>query len=456
MLAVALLASAGLAAFGLAAPAARADAPIESATVDNQYPRELRFKLTASAPVDIVDVTLNYRISGRGTSALGKPADFTPAKNLSIEVVVQVNSGSSYIPVGSEFVWHWEIETSDGEVTVGPEQSFLFLPPGKDWKTVDNDFMAVYYYGDRQNLAAQYLKAGEDTYQRIGKDLLNITLSQIPIRVILFEDGEELAEARPGRGTTFDAAVTTCGTKVTNDIVLAIPVSCGTPDRTDTLRHEFGHIINQAAGEGPLGKLPSWLDEGTAVLAQSTPGSNYTGAFEAAARRNRLIPFAQMGTPSNDASQVNLFYGQSYAMARYLIEKDGPETFARFFATIKRGSRFDAALQETYGFTLAEFETEFLAAVGAQPSARPTAAPTTRPQQQQPTPVSTPRPVTQTTSGNDGIDRTMLGIIGLSVLFALLAVFLYLYSMLLAANRRKAAQEDAEFDYPPDFRDPPG
>lgn len=456
LLVLALLAVVGLGAFGLGAPAARADATIESSTVENAYPRELRFKLTASAPVDIVDVTLSYRIPGRGTSALGKPIDFSPAQNLSTEVVVQVNSGSSYIPVGSEFHWQWQILTTDGETTLGPEEKFLFMPPDKEWKTVENDFMVVHYHGDRQTLAAQYLKSGEETYQRIGKDLLGIELTQLPVRVILFEDGQELAEARPGRGGTFDAAVTTCGTKVTNDIVLVIPVSCGTPDRTDTLRHEFGHIINQAAGEGPLGKLPSWLDEGTAVLAQSTPGSNYTGAFEAAARSNRLIPFSQMGTPSNDAGQVNLFYGQSYAMTLYLIEKEGSEAFAEFFATIKRGSRFDAALQQVYGFTLAEFETEFLAAVGAQPSARPTAAPTTRPQQQQPTPAPTSRPstVSQTGSDDDGIDRLMLGIIGLSVLFALMAVFFYLFSMLLASNRRKTAQEEAEFNEPPDFRDP--
>jgi hypothetical protein len=455
-LTVAMLAFAGMAAFGPAVSSVRADATIESATVENNYPRELRFKLTASAPVDIVDVTLNYSIPGRGTSALGKPETFTPGKNLSAEVVVQVNSGSSYIPVGSEFIWHWEVETSDGKVTVSPDQSFLFLPPGKDWKTVENDFMVVYYHGARETLAAQYLKAGEDTYQRVGKDLLGVTLTQLPVKVILFENAQEMADARPGRGGTFDAAVTTCGTKVTNDIVLVIPVSCGTPDRTDTLRHEFGHIINQAAGEGPLGKLPSWLDEGTAVYAQSTPGSNYTGAFESAARGNRLIPFAQMGTPSNDPNQVNLFYGQSYAMTLYLIEKEGPEAFARFFATIKKGSRFDDALKQVYGFTLAEFETEFVAAVGAQPGARPTAAPTQRPQQQQPTPAPTRRPDTTTqvtTSSDDGIDRVVFGIIGASVMFALLAVFFYLVSLMMAANRRKAAEE-ASLTEPPDFPQP--
>ena len=164
-----------------------------------------------------------------------------------------MTSRSNYTPVGSEFVYHWEITTADGNTFTGPEQSFFYLPTGKDWKNVSNDFMTVYYHGDRQNLASAYLKAGEETYERVGKQLYNITLKQIPVKVIMFADEAESDFARPGSGGSFDAAVTTCGTKVTDDIVLIIPVACGSPDRTDTLRHEFGHILNETAGEGARG-----------------------------------------------------------------------------------------------------------------------------------------------------------------------------------------------------------
>ena len=79
------------------APAA-ADTVIESSTLVNGYPNTLTFKVTAKADSDITDVTLNYSIKGRGTSALDKPKDLTPGKNLSAEVVLQVNSSSNYIP----------------------------------------------------------------------------------------------------------------------------------------------------------------------------------------------------------------------------------------------------------------------------------------------------------------------------------------------------------------------
>ncbi|HEX6031153.1 MAG TPA: peptidase MA family metallohydrolase, partial [Tepidiformaceae bacterium] len=448
---------------------------VVSSTVSNEYPSRLVFKLQAGASSNITDVTLSYRLTGRGSSALAQPTDpVTPGTTVTTEVVVQVNSGASYIPVGSEFVYHWEIRTDDGQSFSSPDETFFFLPPGQDWKSVTNDIMAVYFHGNKEQLANAYLKSGDETWQKMGVQLLNTKLSVVPVKVILFDNEQEMDPARPGAGQgTFDAAVTTCGTKVTADVVLVIPVSCGTPDRTDTLRHEFAHIINQAAGEGPLGKLPSWLDEGTAVQAQSTPGDNYVQAFQSAVARDRLIPFDRMGTPSNDANTVNLFYGQAYFMSKYLADKKGPETYAKFFATIKQGARFDEALKTVYGFDLAGFEQEFRAAneLGSQTS--PTAAPSpTRPRQStQPTAVPTPRTRPQLDdNGDGGIGTATILIIGLAVLFALLAVLSFLVAQVMANNRRTATPAGGprpaappppppapsdEWTRPPDLQQPP-
>jgi len=428
-----------LGALPMTTPAA-AETVIESSTVENGYPKTLTFKVTARADAEITDVTLEYSIKGRGTSALGKPADLTPARSLSAEVVLQVNSGASYIPVGSEFTYRWRIQTAAGETFTGPDQQFLFLPPDKDWKTVSNDFMTVYYHGDRQSIANAYLKAGEETYTHIGKGMYNIALKTLPVKVILFANEQESDLARPGTGGSFDAAVTTCGTKVTDDILLIIPVACGSPDRTDTLRHELGHILNETAGESALGKLPSWLDEGAAVYAQSSPG-DYESAFESAVRANRLIPFNQMSVPASTADLVGVFYGQSYFMVKFLIDLKGEAAFGGFMATIKQGARFDDALNRIYGFTsLAAFESEFRASYKLAPAAAPTARPTSRPQQGDPT--RTPSPVASAGDAEDDdssrIGRGTILILGVALLLLLAAAFAFLLALMAGNARREA------------------
>ncbi len=444
----------------------RADATILSSSVENGYPKQLTFKVTAQGTETITDLTLNYSITGRGTSALGKVADLTPAKTLSAEYNVQVNSGNSYIPVGSEFTYHWDIATADGKTTAGPEAKFFYLPTGNDWKSVSGDIMTVYFHSGHDALAQAYLKAGLDTFDKMGKNLFGTTLKQIPVKVILFDDEKEMNGAKAGGGTgKFDASVTTCGQKVSNDIVMVIPRSCGTGDQTDTLRHEFTHIIDDAAGISALGKLPSWLDEGTAVYGQSTPGSGFTGAFDAAAKSNRLIPFAQMASLVSDARLVDLFYGQSYTMVKYLIDKSGPAQFAKLYATIKQGNRFDEALKQVYGFDTSGFEKEFLAAAGSRPQSVPTAAPT-RASQQQSTPTKVPtaansssKPTatgngaggTNSSSSSDAVDNTALVLGGVALLFTLLALFAFLISMMMANNRRSQGGGPPEPPAPPPF-----
>lgn len=436
----------------LAFPAAASAEPtVESSTVVSEYPRSLSFRLTASDDQEITEVVLSYSLVGRSASALARPEEFTPGTTVNVEINVDTNTGSSFIPVGSEFVYTWRITGADGSVTITPEERYIHLPPNRDWQTVENDFMRVYYHGDRRNIAEAYLDAGAETYERIGKQLLGIELTQLPVKVILFADEDEMSQAQQGRGETYDAATVTCGTKHTNDIVYVIPVPCGSPDRTDTLRHELGHIINEVAGEGALAKLPSWLDEGTAVLAQSSPG-NYEQAFLAAARADRLIPFNQLGTPSNDPALVGVFYGQSWAMVSYLVEKGGPEEFARLFATIKSGTRFDRALEEVYGFDLAGFEREFREAVGAGQPAAPTEAPTQPRRDTQPTAQPSPRTQTSSGSSDDGLSRATFAIFGVAVLFALLGVMAFLLSLMLQNNRmeRARAAQAAQQEQPPD------
>ncbi|MCC7365707.1 MAG: hypothetical protein IT303_15190 [Dehalococcoidia bacterium] len=433
---------------GLGVSTARADATVESSTVESQYPQKVVFKLTASAPAEITDVTLIYELAGRGASGLQKPETLTPARSLSVQVPIDVNVGNAFVPVGSEFVYHWEITSADGVVTKSPEQRYLHLPTGKNWQTVENEIMRVYYHGDRKSTAEGYLKAGTETYERIGKLLLRTELEQVPVKVILFANEAEMQEAQQGRGSTYDAATVTCGTKHTNDIVYVIPVNCGSSDPTDTLRHEFGHILNQTAGEGTLTKLPSWLDEGTAVWAQSGPGG-YETAFRSAARSNRLIAFDRLGTPSNDPALVGVFYGQSWAMVDYLIKKGGEEQFATFYATIKGGKRFDQALQQVYGFDLAGFEEEFLASVQGGSQATATATP-----RQQATAVPTERTATRTatrtptpaapasgdsSSGDGGSDvsTATIAIIGTAVLLALLGLLGFLVVLMMQNNRTR-------------------
>ncbi len=428
---------------GLAPVAAHADATIESSPIENGYPKQLLFKLTASAPVEIKEVTLRYTVQGAGTSASGKPEEFTPGKSVTTSVKVDTSPNTNWIPAGVDITWHWELVLADGTTTVQPEQKFLYLPPGKEWKTAQNDIAVVYFYGARESLAAKFLDAIKGTYDEHGKTLLKTELPLKPVKLVLMGTSDELKEASPSKGTTLDNSrtVVTCGFRPGNTANLIFStVQCGGSDPVDTVRHEFGHILNAAAGEGSLVKLPTWIEEGLAVYAQDN-ADDYVAAFSAATRSSRgLIPFRQMSQPVSDQNQVILQYGQGFMMTKYLIDTYGVPKLNQLLGLTKKNTRFDEALKTTYNFDIDGFEKEFTAAVtGAR--ATPTAAPTVRPQQQtQPTvaPTSAPRPSAATntsSSGDDFPSKTTVVIGGAVLMLLLLAVLAFLFMMMMQNQR---------------------
>ena len=465
---LALALTAGLAAAaGTFAPAA-AQSPRFETVVVNEFPQFLRFRLDASAPREVVDVSLRYAVTGSGSRAFAKPETFEPGVDVRVEVSVPTGV-RGFIPVGSEFVYHWELTLDDGTILESDSAVYFYLPPDKEWRRVANEFMVIHYQPGFEASARAFLAAAERTYERMGA-LLRTELEVVPVNTVLFGSEREIEEAQPSRSAAYDAATFLCGTQVADNVLFTIDRACGTGDSADTLRHEFTHILTKAAGESALGKVPSWLDEGAAVYSQTEPGAGYVNAFRAAVARDALLPFSRMAAGNHDPSEVGLFYGQSYEMVRFLLDRGGEEGFARLFAVIKQGNRYDAAIETVYGFDFAGFETAFREAHGLPPREPPapvgaatepppaateppaeaaTEAPAATEPPAEPAEAATEPPAVATeqaapASASGGGDRfaigdVTIGVIGGGVVLALLAVLAYLFSLLLANREREAA-----------------
>lgn len=456
----------------LPATGARADTVINSSPPQNDYPKALRFRAEIAADQEIKDVTLRFSLRNRNLSGYGKPDSFTPGTKVSVTVEIDTNPNTNWVPVGNEFAYHWEVALADGSVVEGKEESFVFLPPGRDWQKAGNELMTVYYYGERANTANRYLSAAAEVYGKIGQGLLKTQLRHVPVKVVLFVSPSELAESQPSKGTTFEASgIVTCGYRPGSaDDIVIVAASCSGGSSVDTLRHEFGHILNASAGESSLVKLPSWLDEGLAVTAQEE--NDFASAYRAAIRRKELLSFDRLSSPPSDPDQTLLFYGQSQAMVDFLVTNKGADKLAQLMQLTKANTRFDTAFRRIYGFDMKGFEAEFRSANGLPP---PTSATPSSGQQSGPTPAPTrggsqpaaptavPTARSQAASRDDtddGLDPLAIGAVGLGVFAALGAMFLFLLSQVLANRRLTAAKAPppaTPFTRPPGDADgPPG
>lgn len=114
------------------------------------------------------------------------------------------------------------------------------------------------------------------------------------------------------------------------------------------LPHELTHVVLADIFRGK--QPPHWLDEGIAMLADTTTKQNlhYRDCNEAI-MSGRAIPIRQLVTLESFSSpqQMPAFYGQSLLLVRMLTERDSPHKVIEF-ANDSLNQGMEAALKQHY------------------------------------------------------------------------------------------------------------
>lgn len=351
---VALVLAAALVAAVLGLIATAGVARADSITASNEQisstdPNSIEFTVRVEAPAGLSSARLVYRVLNplRGGAGGTAVADVAPGGTVDLVARVETRSPSRYIPVGSVFAYRWEFEDAEGDRIVTDEQEYLFLDGRYTWESKTRDQVTVYWYGEDEQFADDVLAESVSALADAGA-LLNVTVDY-PVRVLVWRSTQEGAEAvTPNRGETENGFTRLGGQRVAADVVFVFQ-SAQTPRETlDTARHEVAHVVTHLAGRGTFADIPAWLDEGTAVWAQTAPDGSYTASLQNAIEDDAVLTLRSMNSPPGDNSQTLLFYGQSFSVVDYLLATYGEASFARLYEVIKAGTDIDAALDEVY------------------------------------------------------------------------------------------------------------
>jgi len=346
--------------------------------VANKFPDEVVFRLSASSDADIQKVTIRYEILPDGVPAYGVP-QFEPGRQVQVTFHLSANDGRLYLAPGAEIRYHWEIEDAAGRTLSTEPAAFVYQDTRFDWQTASDGNVSVHWYGRAD--AQSYLRVARDTLDRMST-LLGGQVD-FPVKIWIYDDNADMLAALPRLSQGQELEKRTAGVRVASDTVLMLADGGG-----DILRHELTHVVTGVAGEGPYGGLPTWLDEGTAMYAQSEPGEGFTSALEGAVRRDRLLSVRSMTSPTGDPDKASLFYGEAWSLVSFLVKEYGEEKFAQLYATFKQGSTTDKALQKIYGFDQDGLEDAWRVSLGLAPRQRATATPGLTPTPAQPSPTA--------------------------------------------------------------------
>jgi len=356
---------------------------VRANTVANRFPDGLQFTLFTASDANITDVRLRFRILPFGVNASIKPNCTTGS---TVNCTANVGSSrESYMVPGAGIVYYWEITDASGARLVTDEQTTTYEDQRFEWQSIEDGNLSVhYYFGD---LASQQtvLKTARETIDRFSE--LENTTVDFPVKIWVYRTAAEMAPAvasRRGQGP--DTSIQTLGEVGAADTALV------SRDTTfmDVVRHELAHIVTGAAVRTHkyIVDIPTWINEGISVFAQTGLLPSEEQAFTLAIQRNRVLPITSLNASARGSSNdVSIFYAQSGSIIAYLVKTYGEAKFGEFIEAMA-GDTTDKALQKVYGFDQTGLENLWRKGVGL-PEVGATAAGTPAPQATQ-VPTLTP------------------------------------------------------------------
>ena len=268
-----------------------------------------------------------------------------------------------------------------------------------DWQLLEEGLIRFHYYENDADYGTTLKDAAVAALNHLHDDIGMIP--DQPVDLYIYSSTQDMRDA------VFYEPGWTGGLAYPEYNILIIGID---PSQLDwgqsTEAHELTHVLVGDYTFSCLGSTPTWLSEGLAVYGEGGPSMDQVAFFDQNVKTDSLISFNVLsGGFSEDPSQADLSYSQSFYMVDYLIQTYGKDKMLSLLQGIKAGDAIGDALQTTYGFDLSGFQDEW-----RQSYSLPPLQEAAQVKSQNPTPVPTIIPIqgvnSQAVSGDSALPES--------------------------------------------------
>ena len=330
---------------------------IVSTTQQINFPADISFSALVENGDQLSEAILFYRVLPEGPITR-QVAEISSGDVTRLSASIPTVGMGTWIPAGSTIEWHWRLTDRNGVSLDTDHELFQYDDPRYEWVPIEDERLVLFYYGDNRGTAERLHREGSDVIDQMSA-LLGVELD-FQARVYMWANPADADGVERVESQGFEEQVITGGTRVLADLVHMFQPT------TWVVRHELTHILTKIAGEGGIGNIPAWLDEGTATYSETDWRARRGAALNFAIETDQLFSVRGLTSSANEPGRVDIFYGQSGDIVTYLITTFGEESFADLFSVFKRGSTVDNALEEVYGLDRDSLTNAYRSFVGLE------------------------------------------------------------------------------------------
>lgn len=317
---------------------------LDSST-EGHFPSALVFKLKAESSSDIIRIRLNYQVEKMNFAKVISESwpTFVPSPKVETRWIWDMRNAS--LPPSATIHYWWTIENKTGNKIVTPVTTIRFTDNRYAWQSLSSGKLTLFYYESNQSVASDLMTAAQQALERLAKDT-GVNLEK-PVELYIYASSKDL------QGSMIFPREWTGGVAFTQHSIIAIGISSQNLDwGKNALAHELGHMVTHQLTFSPYGaNLPTWLDEGLAMLAEGKLDVNLLSYLKKAFSQQKLISIRSLSSPfSAKSEEAYLSYAQSQSIVEFLIRNYGKNKMSGLLNLLKEGHSVDEALTVTYGF----------------------------------------------------------------------------------------------------------
>ncbi len=333
----------------------------------SEFPNRIVFSLQAKSSAQISSVRIAYRVGDDPVTSIARvPA----AAAFRIDTSYQIDLSREYYPPGVTMHYRWQIEDQSGAQLTTNWADLRITDPRFFWHERTLGAVTLHWYAGDDQYASTLLSTAAQALATASSTMGATSLK--PVDIYLYATEQDFRSALVAGSDQWVGGQTYPLYRLT---VLLAPPDLLTDDQR-SIAHEMTHIAIDSTSEDPFGPLPTWLDEGVAMVAEGSLDPTFQQALASAAASHRLLSIQSIsGNFPEDSDQAALAYAESASLVSYFEKQYGTQRLAALIAAFRRGETSDEAFQQSIGMSTLEFQRRWEASLqSAGAAATPTSS----------------------------------------------------------------------------------
>jgi hypothetical protein len=344
----------------MAKAGAQTGPPELDASIEYQFGEFLAFRASITAEQGILRAAVFYRPVGSPDTYVlvsGSPVD-PPS------VVLVRDLRDQPLPPFRSIEYWWQVDLVDGgEFSTSP-QAFIYGDDRFEWETISAQGIRLHWYAGDLARARAALDLAAQALVDVRRDLSLPDPGEIEIYLYSSPDDLQSSLQRIPGDTIHGQALIQEGI-----VLLAAPLDAEGMDELERgIPHELTHLLLSKRLGPAYPALPTWLNEGLAILQEASPHAQYRIALEEATRAGELLPLTTLcaSFPTTGHGAV-LAYAESASVAQYVRDVYGVGAISALLDAYQEGATCRGGVERVLRRSLEDLDYEWRASISRGP-----------------------------------------------------------------------------------------